>query len=219
MFSKDFLTEDIPPLNLNDSGIVVLSQMEDFKLKHLPVVSEGNYICLISEKDIFQMQNPDCSIKDITLFAPSVGEESPVLDVLRMMNKNRLSLLPVVSFDGEYKGAITQNLLLEQLDMLCNKDFDGALIALEVSPQEYSLSQIIHLVEQNNAHVLSVFSYIEEETSKQIVLLKVDLDDASPILRSFERFNYTVKYHVQKQGLNDETMQNRLNELMYYLEM
>ena len=219
MFSKEFLTKDILPLSLNDSGSVALLQMEDFKLKHLPVVNEGNYVCLISEKDIFQMRNPDHSIKDITLFAPYVGEESPVLDVLRIMNKNRLSLLPVVDFNGEYKGAITQSRLLEQLDVLCNKDFDGALIALEVNPQEYSLSQIIHLVEQNNANVLSMFSYIEEETSKQIVLLKIDLEDASPILRSFERFNYTIKYHAQKQGLNDETMQNRLNELMYYLEM
>ena len=219
MFSKEFLTKSIPPLNLTDSGNVALSQMEDFKLKHLPVVNEGNYICLISEKDIFQMQNPDSSIKDITIFAPYVREDSSVLDVLRIMNKNRLTLLPVVNFDGEYKGAITQSRLLEQLDALCNKDFDGDLIALEVNPQEYSLSQMIHLVEQNNANVLSVFSYIEEETSKQIVLLKTDLEDTSPILRSFERFNYTVRYHAQKQGINDETMQNRLNELMYYLEM
>jgi len=219
MFSKEFSTKEIPSLNLDDSGSIVLTQMEDFKLKHLPVVNEGNYICLISEKDIFQMQNPDCPIKDITIFAPYVGEESSVLDVLRIMNKNRLTLLPVVNLDGEYKGAITQSRLLEQLDELCNKDFDGALIALEVNPQEYSLSQIIHLAEQNNANVLSMFSYIEEETSKQIVLLKIDLEDASPILRSFERFNYTIKYHTQKQGLNDETMQNRLSELMYYLEM
>ena len=219
MFSKDFLTKDIPPLNLTDSGSVALSQMEDFKLKHLPVVNGTNYVCLVSEKDIFQMRNPKYSIKNITLFAPCVGEEAPVLEILRTMSKNQLTLLPVVNLNGEYKGAITQNRLIKSLDELCNKDFDGALIALEVNPQDYSLSQIIHLVEQNSANVLSVFSYIEEKTSKQIVLLKVDLEDASPILRSFERFNYTIKYHVQKQGLNDETMQNRLNELMYYLEM
>jgi hypothetical protein len=109
--------------------------------------------------------------------------------------------------------------LMEKLNEFSNMGNEGALIVLEINPRDYMLSQIVHLVEQNNAKVLHVFSYMEEETSKQIVILKIDLEDASPVLRSFERFNYTVRYHLQKQVLNDETLQNRFGELMYYLEM
>jgi hypothetical protein len=108
--------------------------------------------------------------------------------------------------------------LTEKLDESSNVGNEGAWIVLEVNPDDYVLSQIVHLAEQNNAKVLHVFSYMEEETSKQLILLKIDLEDASAVLRSFERFNYTVRYYWQKQA-NDETLHNRINELMYYLEM
>jgi alpha-D-ribose 1-methylphosphonate 5-triphosphate diphosphatase PhnM len=108
---------------------------------------------------------------------------------------------------------------MEKLNEISNMGNEGALIVLEINPHDYLLSQVIHLVEQNNAKVIHVFSCMEEETSKQIVILKIDLEDASPILRSFERFNYTVRYYIQKQVLTDETMRTRLDELMYYLEM
>jgi hypothetical protein len=109
--------------------------------------------------------------------------------------------------------------LREKLNEFSNMGNEGAMIVLEINPRDYMLSQIVHLVEQNNAKVLHVFSYLEEKTSKQIVIIKIDLEDASSILRSFERFNYTVRYYLQKQMLNDATLQSRLNELIYYLEM
>ena len=219
MFSKEFLTNEIPILNLHNTGDFALSQMEDFKLKQLPVVSEGKYVFLLSEKDIFQMENSGDSIENSSIFAPCVDANTCILDVLKVINKNRLSVLPVVGSEGEYLGAILLNALLEKLGELCNATQEGALIALELNPQEYSLSQIIHLIEQNNARVLNVFSYMEESLAKQIIILKIDLEDASNVLRSLERFNYPVKYYEQKHLLSDETMRNRLNELIYYLEL
>jgi CBS domain-containing protein len=219
MFSKEFLTNEIPVLNLHDTGNYSLSQMEDCKLKHLPVVKEGKYVFLISEKDIFGMKNPDDSIENISIYAPSVNENFSVLEVLQVINRNRVTVLPVVNAEGEYLGAITLGILVEKISELCNTAMGGALIALELNPSDYSLSQIIHLVEQNNAKVLNVFSPIEEKTGKQIVWLKIDLEDASNVLRSLERFNYPVRYYSQKQMITDDAMRNRLNELMFYLEL
>ena len=104
-------------------------------------------------------------------------------------------------------------------DEISNLGNEGAWIVLEVNPGDYVLSQIIHLVEQNNARVLHVFSYLEEETSRQVILLKTDLEDASNVVRSLERFDYRVLYASQKQGLTDEILRNRVDELMYYLEL
>lgn len=119
----------------------------------------------------------------------------------------------------EKKEDKTLDILTEKLNDLCIDGPEGSFVALEMNSPDYLLSQVIHLVEQNNAHVLSLITYTEPGTGKHIVLLKVDLEDLTPILRSFERFNYTVKYCAQKQVLNDETLRNRLDELMYYLEM
>lgn len=105
------------------------------------------------------------------------------------------------------------------LDGGSNMGNDGSWIVLEVNPADYVLSQIAHLVEQNNAKIRHVFSCLEEETSKQIVLLKIDLKDVSPITRSLERFDYVVRYSSESHSIADETMHNRLNELIYYLEL
>lgn len=219
MFSKEILIKDFPMLKPEDSGLQALAFMDDLKLKHVPVVKDGRYICLISEKDIFNMNSQEESIENICLYAPYVREETSVLEILRLMSKDSLTLMPVVGENGRYMGAITLLRLVENLNEICNTGSDGALIAIEMNHNDYVLSQIIHLIESNNAHVLSMFSCFIKETGKQIILFKIDLEDASPVLRSLERFNYNVKYYLQKQLLTDETLKDRLDELMYYLEM
>ena len=107
--------------------------------------------------------------------------------------------------------------LFRKLNDAGNMGNEGTIIALEMVPQEYLLSQITHLIEQNNAKVLSAFSYMEE--GKQIVLLKIDLEDASSVLQSLERFNYTVIDSFQKEMRPTDTIRNRIDELMHYLEL
>ncbi len=219
MLSKDFLTKGIPVLKPEDSGSYALSQMEDYKYKHLPVVNDGQYVYLLTEKDIFLMNDPDESIENLSIYAPSVGEESPLLDVLKIMSNHQLTLLPVVDDSGAYRGVITLSALVDKIAEMLNADSHGALIALEMNTQDYDLSQLAHLVESNNAKILGLSSYPIQSTSKLTVLLKIDLEDASPVLRSLERFNYRVLYYAQRKGLIDDTMKRRLDELMYYLEM
>ena len=219
MLSKDFLTKQVPLLNIEDSGSFALSQMEDYKLKHLPVVHEKHYKYLLSEKDVFLMGNIEDSIENISIYAPFVRENTSLLDVLRIMSKNLLSVLPVVDSLGTYIGAITLNILVEKMAEGTQTASHGALIALEMNSQDYDLSHIVHLIESNNAKILTLLSYPVEITSKLIVLLKIDLEDASSVLRSLERFNYTVLYYAQRKILEDDTMRQRLGELMFYLEM
>ena len=38
-------------------------------------------------------------------------------------------------------------------------------------------------------------------------------------IRSFERFNYTVLYHFMEKGMVDDMLQQRMNELLHYMNM
>ena len=219
MFSKEFLINEIPTLNLSHTGTFALSLMDDLNLKHLPVIQGGKFAFLVSKKDIFDMENPNDMLDKMHFFTICANEETSILDIIRIVNKYHLTLLPIINSEGKYKGAITLDILMEKIGDLCNTRVNGAIIALELNPQDYYLSQIIHLIEQNEAKVLNFFSYIDEKTSKLILILKINLEDASNVLRSLERFNYPVKYYAQKEMLCDETLRNRLNELMYYLEL
>ena len=219
MFCKEILIKSIPVLKPDNSGLHAAALMDDLKLKHLPVVENGIYTYLLSEKDVTDMKKPEAEIENTCFYAPYMWEESSVLEALQVMSKDSLTLLPVVADNGEYAGAITLPVLIESLDEMSNTGSDGALIAVETNQQEFVLSQMIHLIEDNRAKVLSLFSYPDKETGRLILLFKIDLEDASPVIRSLERFNYPVKYYRQKQMLPDETLQKRVDELIHYIEL
>lgn len=108
---------------------------------------------------------------------------------------------------------------IDGMNALSNVSIEGAWIVLEVRLEDFSLAHLAHLVEQNSAQIINLFTYADEETAKTFVGFRIDREDASNVVRSLERFNYTVTFYFQKQGLTDETMKNRLDELIYYLEM
>ena len=124
-----------------------------------------------------------------------------------------------VSVDGTYLGAITRDRLVDALSELCNAEAAGSVIVLEMMPQDYSLTDIARLVEANNAHVLNLLSHQDKDTGRLLITLKIDLEDASPVIRSFERFNYTVLYHFMEKGMVDDMLQQRMNELLHYMNM
>ena len=195
MLVKDFITKEIPVLKSFDTAEYALALMEDFKLKHLPLLSDSAYQCLVSEKD------------------------RHLHEALAMITRYGLSLLPVVSVDGTYLGAITRDRLVDALSELCNAEAAGSVIVLEMMPQDYSLTDIARLVEANNAHVLNLLSHQDKDTGRLLITLKIDLEDASPVIRSFERFNYTVLYHFMEKGMVDDMLRQRMNELLHYMNM
>ena len=211
MLVKDFITKEIPVLKSFDTAEYALALMEDFKLKHLPLLSDSAYQCLVSEKDLLALPDPSATIGEPVLFAPAISENGHLHEALAMITRYGLSLLPVVSVDGTY--------LVDALSELCNAEAAGSVIVLEMMPQDYSLTDIARLVEANNAHVLNLLSHQDKDTGRLLITLKIDLEDASPVIRSFERFNYTVLYHFMEKGMVDDMLRQRMNELLHYMNM
>ena len=96
---------------------------------------------------------------------------------------------------------------------------ENSLIILEVALRDYTLTEIARIVESNNAHVMALSVMPLSGGSTLMVSLKLDVDDPTPVLRSFERFNYRVVYHHMQEGEITDQQKGRLDELMYYLEM
>ena len=165
------------------------------------------------------MPDPTATIGDPVLFSPSVREDTHIHEALALAARYQLSLLPVVSAEGEYSGAITRDKLIDILSELCNADTAGSVFVLEVMPQDYSMTDIARLIEANNEHVLSLLSYTDNTTGRLHLIIKIDLEDVSPVIRSFERFNYTVLYYFMEKGMVDDLLQQRMEELVYYMNI
>jgi CBS domain-containing protein len=219
MLVKDFITKEIPVLKSFDTVEYALSLMDDCKVRHLPLLKGSIYHCLISDKELLSATDPKEAIGETVLFAPAVKENSHLHKVLALMTRYGLSVLPVINVGGEYLGVITQQKVIDAFAELCNAEAAGSIIVLELLPQDYSLSEIARIVESNNAHILNLFSILDKDTGRLQMTIKINLEDASPVIRSFERFNYTIVYHFMKTGMVDDVLQKRMNELLHYMNM
>lgn len=222
MLVKDFITKEIPVLKSFDTGDYVLTLMDDFKQKQLPLVEGSVYKALISEKDLLALDNPFVPLQNLVPKrenAPFLFPDQSVLDALAHIVRQQVSLLPVSNTKGEYLGVITLETLSKELSELCGAETAGSAIVLELRATDYALSDIVRILESNQAHLLSMLTKPQSETGKILLLLKIDLEDASPVIRSFERFNYTVLYYFMKQGMIDDMLQQRVNELFFYMNI
>lgn len=222
MLVKDFITKEIPVLKSFDTGDYALTLMDDYKLKHLPVVSDDSfyYKGIISEKELLSYSDLSVNIGNIYLAeSPSVRLETHLLEVLALITQNKLSLLPVISDRDIYEGVVTRERLVDVCADFCQADAPGSTIILEVSPTDYSVTDIARIIESNNAHILSLQTHPEDTNGQLLITLKIDAEDASAVIRSFERFNYTVVWHFMENGMVDDIFQQRMNELIHYMNI
>ena len=59
MRAIELITEEIPPLTHKDSAEKALNWMEEFKVSHLPVLKNGNFVGVISEADLLDKMEMD----------------------------------------------------------------------------------------------------------------------------------------------------------------
>lgn len=98
-------------------------------------------------------------------------------------------------------------------------DTESSLVVLEIPTVDYTLTDISRIVESNNARVMNLFVLPVADGSTLIISVKLNLIDISPVLMSLERFNYKVLHYQMKEGIVTDTHKERLDELLYYLEM
>ena len=98
-------------------------------------------------------------------------------------------------------------------------DTENSLVVIEISLVDYTLTDIARIIESNNARIMNVFVLPVADGNTLIISIKLSLLDVSPVLMSLERFNYKVLHYEMNEGVVTETHKERLDELLYYLEM
>ena len=219
MVAKDLISEVIPSLKTSDLGQTALNWMEIFKVSHLPIVNNQDFLGLISDADIYDMNKPEEPIGNhtLTLFKPYVDGEQHIFEVIGLASRLKLSIVPVLDSNNHFKGVITISDLIKHIAGLSSMDQPGGIIVLELINRDYSLSQIAQIVEGNNVKVLSMYITSPPESTKLEVTLKVNTSDLASVIRTFERYNYEVKTWVSNNDSMDRFYSERFDILMKYL--
>ncbi|MCK4989837.1 MAG: CBS domain-containing protein [Bacteroidales bacterium] len=219
MLARELISDVVTALKTSDSGTLALSWMEVFRIKHLPIVNHREFLGLISDSDIYDLNDPDEPVgnHNLSLQKPYVNEGQHIYEVIELMSRMELTLVPVLNAEKQYLGAITQEDLTRKFAHLSAMQQPGGIIELEMNQLDYSLSEISQIVEGNNGRILSLYVASSDDNSSLRVTLKINLTDLVSVMETFNRYNYTVvSSHMNDEDL-DEFYQDRFDSFLKYL--
>ncbi|NII85249.1 CBS domain-containing protein [Pedobacter riviphilus] len=220
MFAAEIISDAIPSLRTDDTVQKALDRMNDFKLKHLPVVNEVTLLGLVSEDDLLNIDNHDTLLSDsaVNILNVFVLGNAHAYDVIRLLSQLKLTAVPVLDQQKNYVGLISINNMVNAVAEQYAVNEPGGIIVLEISNRDNSLAHIAQIVEADNAQVLSSYVNSFEDSTRLEVTLKVNKTEITSLVASFERYDYLVK-EVYNNTQIDDGSQERYDSFMNYLNV
>ena len=221
MLAKELISEVVSELKTSDTGQTALNWMEVFRISHLPIVNNLEFLGLISDTDIYDLNDPEQPIGNhkLSLIKPFVRLDQHIFDVISLAARLKLSVVPVLDDHNHYKGVIMVSDLIAELAKMTSLNEPGGLIVLDILQNDYSLSQIAQIIESNDAKILNLYISSHPDSTRMEVTIKLNTNNLMPIIRTFERFEYEVTaWHGEEDDMNS-FYSDRFDSFMRYLDI
>ncbi|MBI1226385.1 MAG: CBS domain-containing protein [Bacteroidetes bacterium] len=219
MVAENLISSAVLPLRTSDTGKLALISMENFNVRHLPIVNDSQLLGVISEDDILIHNiNEPIGSYQLSLLHAFVKKSDHLYEVMRLLAEHQLTVIPVVDEAGDYIGVVSLEDVLNYFAKTAAFSDSGSIVVLELQQRSYSLAEIARLVEAEGATILSTFVSSRPESSIVEITLKINRQDIHTILSAFERFGYVIKASFNEEEYL-ESLQERYDALMSYLNV
>src|SRR5258705_12101458 len=117
MLAVELNNNNIPPLQLHDTVAKALQLARDFKISHIPVLSEEKFVGLISEKDLLAVNSKVVLLEDLKkdLLFVAINENDHFLQAVNLSNQYQTNIVPVINLEKDFIGTIPGQTLLGTL--------------------------------------------------------------------------------------------------------
>jgi predicted transcriptional regulator len=219
MKTAELISEHLIPLRLNDKVEDARKMMSEGSCKEYPVVENNQFVGLIKEEDLLEKKDSDLISSLQEDFDHSLARpEDFFLVPLKIMHQRKLSLLPVVNNNGEYKGTISAEEMLDILAQYNSADEPGGIILLQMSPLQFSISEVGRIVESNNAKIIHLNTWTDTASGLLMVAIKINKIDLQDVLATLDRYEYNVVQYFGE-NLSEEGIKKNYEHLMHYLNL
>lgn len=221
MLTKEALNTEISPLSAQDTVARAIAAMEKAEVKTLPVVDPTTKK-LIGQLPFHRLERADSDsrIADLKLDEPvKIYLNQHIFEAARLMLQYEMRLLPVVDDEWTYRGALCKSEVLESLTGMLNLAEFGSVITVKLERRDFTLSEIVHLIETEGAKILGITVEMPEHDKEVFeISIKLNLKDVSRVASALRRYDYDVLTESGNEafGMDIET---RADELIKYLDM
>ncbi|MCS5491268.1 CBS domain-containing protein [Algoriphagus limi] len=221
MQAYEFINNLIPPLKLSDQAKMALSWMQEIRTNFLPVVDKGKFLGFLSEETIFDLNNPEATVEEISLDMPAcwVYSDQHIYDVLRVSSEQDSNIVAVLDREMAYMGVVTMEDAIAAIADSLSIQSQGSVLVLSMNMTDYSLAEIARLAETENTKILSSFISSDPLDENKIKLtLKLDKPELRYIKATLERFGYKILDHYQEET-QISSEEDRIGNLLRFLDI
>ena len=218
MKAVKLISSSIMPLLPDDDGNRALELMNLYRVNHLAVVKNNFFLGVVSDKEINNWNSLDEYIEEHlpNLASPHVIYNQHLFDIIEVLEKNNLSVVPVLDKNKQYKGVITNRKLLYTIANSAAIQSVGGVIVLQMNHNDYSLTEISNIIENNDAKILSTYVTSTPESTKMELTIKINKTEITPIIKDLERYEYSIVASY-KEDDEDVDFLERYEQLMRFL--
>jgi len=210
---REYIINDIKPLQVTDTISDVQQLFNQLTYSHIPIKKGKVYIGCMSENDAHCFES-NKSITDYLYVLEGffVRRQTLWLDVLEAFAQNDSNIMPVLDDKNNYIGYYELNDIISLFNDTPFFSEPGGIIIVEKGYNDYSFSEVCQIAESNNGKLLGAFISKTENDVVQITL-KVGNAGLNDIIQSFRRYSYNIV-----SGHEDDSFLKNLKERSDYLD-
>lgn len=220
MLTANLINNNIPRLKPQDSVAKALQLVSDFKLTHLPVVSDNKFLGLISEDDLMDVEEPKSVIETLqeSFIHAAVLDSAHFLIAVNCSIQFDTNVVPVINAENDFSGVISTTDLLKALGNFSGANEIGGIIVMEMERSQFAISEISRIVESNDCTILHLNTIVHPETGMLTVTIHINKREIATVVSTFERYDYHISYYFGIQHFENEIESNYRN-FMHYLDI
>ncbi|MCW9708583.1 CBS domain-containing protein [Fodinibius salsisoli] len=221
LVKKSLITSKFDPLTGSDKVEAVKARMEAEDIQTLPVVDTTTHTLIgqVHYSDLPEDET-DRSISDLELDEPvKVYRGQHLFEAVRLMLQYERKAIPVVDKEWTMLGVIEKECILDMIPQMLNLTESGSVISVTLEPIDFSISEMVNIIETENAKILGVtVERPNHDAQTYEVSFKLDLQDVSRVAAALRRYDYVVSTNSENEIFSQD-LENRADELLKYIDM
>jgi len=212
------ISEEIPYVSPLETAKNALRIMDDNKLEHLPVVSEGmEYVGLVSEQQLLDV-GANTLIESLTADRPSATLSNDIYSILSIMSQFHYSILPIIDNSNKYLGCITRSTLIDEMAEMTSAHTPGGVIEIETDALNFSRAVISNVTEYNSMKVVSMLAQPQGAHGIKAVL-KLNGQETTSVIQGLERNGYKIRNVHNGDSKYNDMLEEHYDALIKYMEV